>query len=665
MGMRRALGAALLGLLLAGCSATQPQPRETFSVRRARPVVVHNIPPQTELQAMQFLTDKVGFMATAELPWSTPLGNHDTGPVFLLATRDGGRSWSRHALPEGLRVTGLDFTSAELGFLVGKTKSSAELWATVDGGATWKMRVGLPLTTKPYRETLDKVHVGQSGQGYALLDGSLYRTADGGAAWQSATLPPRTNDALFLSPTTGIAISYRTIWRTTDAGRNWQPVWQLPASLYVPDSAYLGSESIDVPFAGLNGGPSGINLLAASGSTAWAVFNEGSACAMPHCQSDVAISGDGGEHWKLQAQPPSLPGQAQGPSAVVSQISASAQGLFAAAQSGEELTFTTPTGVTHDLLPQAPGVGVAAFSRDGQGGLWVGDPGAHLFYEAAGARSFHPVWPPLAPTGGIAFVTRLKGYGLALVAGRYAVLSTRDGGRTWRMVHSFAPGVTPTGFAFTRTGDGYVFATLPSVGPKIPGQILRTENGGGTWRVVRTIGDASGWIGRVNLQAFTGQQVLQGLPRVRLSRDGGRTWRTSGQVPFTGAQDMLATWFLSPSDGWALDAPTGNLYRTASGGARWRKVGRLRASNFASIDFANARDGWVLAPGPLSSTKLLRTTNGGLTWQAAAMPQTAGLATYGSPAEALSFVCGEVGYLETVSGLYRTSDGGRTWSLVP
>ena len=196
--MRRALGAALLGLLLAGCSAAQTQPRQAFSIGQGRPVVVHNIPPQPELQAMQFLTAKVGFMAVAELPWSTPLGNHDTGPLFLLATTDGGRGWSRHALPSGLWVTGLDFTSAETGFLVGKTKSGAELWATDDGGATWQLRVTQPLDAKPYRESMDKVQVGASGQGYALLDGSLYRSTDGGAAWQAATVPPRTNDAVFL-----------------------------------------------------------------------------------------------------------------------------------------------------------------------------------------------------------------------------------------------------------------------------------------------------------------------------------------------------------------------------------------------------------------------------------------------------------------------------------
>lgn len=660
--MRIRGGAALLGLLLAGCSLAQAQPATTFSVKPVGDAIVRGVPPQLALMAAQFLSAKVGFMAVAETSWtSAPAA--DVHVREMLATSDAGASWTRHALPEGVSVTGIDFLDPLHGFLVGKTKNQAELWATANGSQTWQLRLARPLATKPYRESLDRVSVGQGGQGFALLDGGLYRTGDGGASWQAAALPSRANDVLFLSPTIGLAVSDRTIWRTADAGRAWQAVWQLPASLFIPDTYYLTASEIDVPSGMTASPPTGANLLAASGSTAWAVFNEGAGCAMPHCRSDLVLSQDGGEHWQLKVQ-----GDSNGntgwaaPTPVVTQMAASRQGLYAVADSGSDLGLVPGDGSPRSVFLQPVGVQVSTVSIDGQGGVWLAAPNAGLLYRSATGTSFAPVWPPLAPTMGIQYATREVGYGMAMVAGRLTLLVTRDGGHSWQIGHAFS-GIVPSGFAFTSARVGYVFGTVMSPST-IQGQVLRTADGGRTWHVVRRIGDASGWLGGVSLQVFSRQEVLQGLPQVRLSRDGGKSWHTTGRGPVSGPQAELATWFLSPRQGWALDARTGELYRTASGGAGWRKVGRLPSSNFASIEFVNPQDGWVLGTGYVGRQKLLRTTDGGMRWSEETLPQSFGLVMYGLPSRALSFVSPRVGYLDTNSGVYKTDDGGRTWSLV-
>lgn len=128
---------------------------------------------------------------------------------------------------------------------------------------------------------------------------------------------------------------------------------------------------------------------------------------------------------------------------------------------------------------------------------------------------------------------------------------------------------------------------------------------------------------------------------------------------------MIATYFLTPQDGWALAGRSGALYRTRSGGAAWQKVGRLTHSNFADIDFVNPQDGWVLAPGFFGQVALLRTTDGGIRWSSARMPRTYALAMFGLPDRALSFVSPKIGYLDTNSGVYKTTDGGATWRIVP
>ena len=91
MSVRSRVGAALLALFLAGCSAVQAQPGATFSVTETKPAVVHGLSAQISPMALQFLSAKVGFMAVAKSAWS----DGSQAPVLarlLLATADGGRT---------------------------------------------------------------------------------------------------------------------------------------------------------------------------------------------------------------------------------------------------------------------------------------------------------------------------------------------------------------------------------------------------------------------------------------------------------------------------------------------------------------------------------------------------------------------------------------------
>ncbi len=174
-------------------------------------------------------------------------------------------------------------------------------------------------------------------------------------------------------------------------------------------------------------------------------------------------------------------------------------------------------------------------------------------------------------------------------------------------------------------------------------------------------------------------------------RQAGATW-PAGVAGLTGVQ------FVSPQQGWAVGGD--RILATSDGGAHWQiqDRGKLRLS---SLDFVNARDGWAVG-----RNRVLATTDGGEHWNALPEPcplldavhfvnLSVGFAVAGGTATAYQPVPPSGGVLlATIDGgqswyglhappdaqsvcftnrfrgwlgahgrLYRTVDGGSTWTL--
>ena len=101
---------------------------------------------------------------------------YDNGPVYgLLATRDGGATWSAYRLPGGGTV---DFESIFSGWQMNDT-----LFATTDGGRTWHT-TGSPLPFKGTGLTLQYLGKGIAAA-FSWRGTTAYRTDDGGRTWRS------------------------------------------------------------------------------------------------------------------------------------------------------------------------------------------------------------------------------------------------------------------------------------------------------------------------------------------------------------------------------------------------------------------------------------------------------------------------------------------------
>ncbi len=139
-------------------------------------------------------------------------------PGIVLATGDGGVSWSSQALPVERVFEDVFFIDAERGWVAGDNIGGAHVARTTDGGANWELLdSGKGGTALAFVDEATGWMVGQNGR--------IRATTDAGSTWTTQT--SGTFEALwgvdFTSETNGWACgSGDTLLRTVDGGENWE-----------------------------------------------------------------------------------------------------------------------------------------------------------------------------------------------------------------------------------------------------------------------------------------------------------------------------------------------------------------------------------------------------------------------------------------------------------
>jgi photosystem II stability/assembly factor-like uncharacterized protein len=115
------------------------------------------------------------------------------------------------------------------------------------------------------------------------------------------------------------------------------------------------------------------------------------------------------------------------------------------------------------------------------------------------------------------------------------------------------------------------------------------------------------------------------------------------------------------------------IYLTANGGRTWRSAAPVDVHGFFGSDFVDREHGWVVASTSARNPHLViyATADGGFTWTRGTVRKSRQLTIVGVP---LSFPSLRVGYalvdplhssgVEAEGRLYRTEDGGATWTPV-
>lgn len=242
---------------------------------------------------------------------------------------------------------------------------------------------------------------------------------------------------------------------------------------------------------------------------------------------------------------------------------------------------------------------------------------------------------------------------------------------------------------------------------------MQTRDGGLTWRDVSppqpkdetaeigqgltffALDERTAWVTYYNR---TGGPLFQPA-NVWRTMDGGQTWQASAPLDLTDVELYL------PSDLYFVDANTGwlmahvgagmshdyvNVYRTTDGGQTWTKLVDPFTDNLqqscakTGLIFTDANNGWVtgdclgVQPG---APYLYRTSDGGRTWSAVELPapasapelfRTETLACgvqapiyFDARTGLLPVECLDLNAAQPKAFLYRTPDGGRTWTAEP
>ncbi len=218
-----------------------------------------------------------------------------------------------------------------------------------------------------------------------------------------------------------------------------------------------------------------------------------------------------------------------------------------------------------------------------------------------------------------------------------AVVKTTDGGTTWTAVPVTVAGADTLQFRDVVAFDAETAWAL-SIGPGASSTIVKTTDGGASWRTVFVNDEAdafydclSFWDARRGL-AYS--DSVDGELRVRRTDDGGETWRV---------------------------VPASALPPAAPGEGGFAASGTCVATRGTSL-------AWI-ATGNADPARVLRTTDGGATWAASALPIVAGDA---AGAASVAFrddqhgvaVGGDIANAsEPADAVAITADGGATWVL--
>jgi photosystem II stability/assembly factor-like uncharacterized protein len=144
--------------------------------------------------------------------------------ALLLATSDGGATWTRRAITATSALQQVQFVSATAGYVTG---DDGAVYSTTDGGATWtRTAAGASDVQLSGLSFVDAQHGWVCGpQGNEdFYGGRCYATTDGGSTWKDVS-PDKdmvVTDCSFVSVTEGWVIAEDdTLFHTTDGGATW------------------------------------------------------------------------------------------------------------------------------------------------------------------------------------------------------------------------------------------------------------------------------------------------------------------------------------------------------------------------------------------------------------------------------------------------------------
>jgi photosystem II stability/assembly factor-like uncharacterized protein len=176
------------------------------------------------------------------------------------------------------------------------------------------------------------------------------------------------------------------------------------------------------------------------------------------------------------------------------------------------------------------------------------------------------------------------------------------------------------------------------------------------------------------LSAVPGQdRIIAGIAKRGLwqTTDGGATWTALGQGANSDAiinrpsqivydpKNANAFWESGIYNSFGI-------YRTSDGGQTFQHLGSATHNDYVSVDFADPQRRTLLAGGHEQSRAVWKSVDGGQTWTnvGTTLPEGTKHTTHPLLLDAATYLVNASGWGKGTGGVFRTSNGGATWTQV-
>lgn len=256
--------------------------------------------------------------------------------------------WEPVNYTEDLALHDVFFVTPETGYVAG---AAGTILKTTDSGRTWTAQIG----GDPQSEESDVKQlwfvsptVGWAVQVASLAN--LFRTTDGETWQRVAQLPQNYDDVAFWTESDGLYVDNRKIFRTSDGGRTWKPVFDCAAKFEV--NGLPRTLPCNLTYVALASGA----VAYVAGSTIGSNVAVGAEIGL------VAKTTDGGDSWTVLATP--YNGPASGDNSDVAFLDESTGYVRFGHASNGQLFKTTDGGATWVGMTGSPGDSMAFADPD-------------------------------------------------------------------------------------------------------------------------------------------------------------------------------------------------------------------------------------------------------------------------------------------------------------
>ncbi len=588
------------------------------------------------------------------------------------------------------------------------------IYRSIDAGASWVVVYSSSLcTTLALSPNFAVDHTAWAYFSAGPLDTGIFRSVDGGATW---TLLTNAIAANLIVPSPNYAID-QTLFAATqdgrlqksiDGGQHWTPVLNHPITAFAVSPAYGASQTLyagaknsgSVPadlYRSLDGGATWQKLVtgipsAASGKNlnlaALEFAADGSVLVGVTYGADASDSAayrsvDGGSTWQLSgtgldqfnlfdvtSTSNSVEGSSHG---ALTFYAGTSGGLWRSDQSQRDPTepgawdSAGPRGGGADALALSPN-----FANDGIALIgevnWIRliDYGRGLFKSSDWGQTWRSVSPSFGnllhltnppTTGGEAVHGYTFSPGFAtdrtvFAATSYGLYKSTDGGDTWQWLEDAASipplDITQVVLAPDYPTSGHLLASNQY------GCLALSQDYGQTW--VKCVMPASVFNFQYSPNFASDNTIFVGGSNIYRTTDRGLNWT---QILTDTAGLILSPQFGVDHTAFTIGA---GVSKTIDTGTTWTSILSAPVKSLAVSPQFNV-DQTLFGSGVTGSNVVYRSLNGGTTW----LSGTIGLPTTTSGSISLSpaFATDHIAYAIGDKGLYRSTNSGVDWSMIP